>query len=252
MNFKKSKITVVFLLLSLLFFFAADSLSAASLFHYKQKIYESYVHDNMPQWKRVMQQMEKEKEQLSRPGFLLHLTITQYGYIGYLMGTDNKKEAKKLLEKTSKNAEKLLDTKYKAEAWAIKAGLNGYEIGLAKHKAPFLGKRSEKYTDKSLSLKTRNPMAWMEKGNIYYHMPGFFGGSYDKAIRYYTKAVGYYKHNSYLPRWLKLNAIVWLGKTYEADGKLEKAAQTYRRALRIEPDFHWVKTELMPGLKKKL
>lgn len=248
----KSNTIVAFLLLPLLYFFAADSLSAASLQYYENKIYQAYVKDDMDTWKNLMNQMEDKSSQLSKAKFLLHYTLTQYGYVGYLIGTDKENQAEKLIQNTLKNANKLTKTKYKAEAWALKSGLNGFEIGLAKYKAPVLGHKSKKYIDKSLSIKTRNPMAWLEKGNIYYHMPGLFGGSYDKAIRYYKKAIGYFKHTSYLPSWLKLNTMVWLGKTYEANNQFRKSAETYRNILRHEPDFKWVKNDLLPEVKKNL
>lgn len=244
---RATTLLLVFLLVSV-----ADYASAASLLEYDNRIYKAYISDNMSLWQRTMQQMEKDPQRNNSDKFLLHLTIAQYGYTGYLIGIEKNEEAEKLLKKTLSNTNKLKETRYKAEAYALLAGLNGYEIGLNKHKAPFLGKKSERYTDKSLEITKSNPMAWTEKGNIYYHMPGFFGGSYEKAIKYYSNAVKTFDKTPYLPKWLKLNALVWLGKTYEADGQLKKASSTYKQALRIEPNFSWVKNELYPQLLEKL
>lgn len=238
------------LLLLFLLFSATGKASAASLSFYQQQVYKAYISDDMELWKSTMEQMNSEINISDK--FLLHLTITQYGYIGYLIGNKQKDTAKELLDNTRKNAKKLSKTHYNTEAYALMAGLNGYEIGLAKHKAPFLGKKSEQFIDKSLDISKVNPMAWTEKGNIYYHMPGFFGGSYEKAIDYYTKAVRYFNKTPYLPQWLKLNALVWLGKSYEANGQLNKALQTYKKALETEPDFNWVKNDLYPKLLNKM
>ncbi|MGM0648796.1 MAG: tetratricopeptide repeat protein [Bacteroidota bacterium] len=196
--------------------------------------------------------MEKDPQKDQSDLFLLHLSITQYGYIGYLMGKEYHTSARKTIDKTTVNVEKLKSSRYASEAYALLAGLNGFEIGLAKHKAPFLGRKSEKYVEKAINLSSTNPMGWVEKGNIYYHMPGFFGGSYQKAIRYYAKAVGNFSKHSYLPKWLKLNALVWLGKSYEANEQYEQALKTYKKALEVEPGFSWVRDELYPQLKKKL
>lgn len=242
--------TAVFFLVMMLF--TTGKLSASSLDFYKKQIYEAYIADDMSLWKTTMEKMEKDAQKNNSDKFLLHLTITQYGYTGYLIGTDKKDQARKLMDKTLVNAEKLKETQYKAEAYALLAGVNGYEIGLAKYKAPFLGKKSEKYTNKSLEISKVNPMAWTEKGNIYYHMPGFFGGSYDKAIQYYSNAIENFDKTDYLPKWLKLNAMVWLGKAYEAKEKFHKASETYKKALRIEPNFSWVKNTLYPELLEKM
>ncbi len=240
----------IFLLLLLMMLHG--TLFSQSLKTFEENIYRAYISDNMKLWESSMKKMENDDRRNSSEKFLLHLTITQYGYTGYLIGTGRDDEAEKLLNKTVRNAEKLKSTSYKAEAYALLAGLNGYEIGLAKHKAPFLGKKSQKLTGKSLELTRINPLGWMEKGNIYYHMPGFFGGSYDKAKNYYSNAVMYFDQTPYLPAWLKLNALVWLAKTHEANGNFEEAASTYRKALKIEPEFNWVKNELYPGLQKKM
>ena len=245
-----SRSTTAFLLVMILF--APGRLSATSLDFYEKKIYKAYIADDMGLWKTTMEKMEQDDQKDNSDKFLLHLAITQYGYTGYLLGNNKKDQARKLMDKTLVNAEKLKTTSYKAEAYALLAGLNGYEIGLAKYKAPFLGKKSEKYTDKSLEISEVNPMGWTEKGNIYYHMPGFFGGSYDKAIQYYSNAIKNFDKTDYLPKWLKLNAMVWLGKAYEAKEEFHKASETYKKALRIEPNFSWVKNTLYPELLEKM
>lgn len=242
----------ILLVASFLLLFWQSEANAESADSYSNKIYKAYISDNMELWKSTMEKMEDESGRDKSEKLLLHLTLAQYGYTGYLIGKDKDKEAEELLTKTRHNATQLKNSRYKAEAYAILAGLNGYQIGLAKHKAPFLGKKSQNLTDKSLEITKINPLGWMERGNIYYHMPGFFGGSYKKAINNYSNALIYFDETPYLPLWLKLNALVWLGKAYEADGQLKKAAQTYRKALKIEPNFNWVKNDLYPALKKKM
>ncbi len=219
---------------------------------YDNRIYRAYIGDNMDMWLSTIKQMERSYRSGGDDLLLLHLTVARYGYTGYLLGMDKKTQAREMLDKTLKEANQLENTRYKKEALALKAGINGFEIGLAKHKAPILGRKSQKYVNASLEMDRSNPLAWTEKGNIYYHMPGFFGGSLEKAASYYQEAVKHFSHNPHLPRWLKLNAMVWQAKSLEDNGELLLAATAYRRILREEPRFLWVKNELYPQLQEKI
>ena len=205
----------------------------------------------MSMWRQALIDIERHHNQQPSDSLLLYLTISQYGYIGYLMGEEKEDEAEQLLEKAKENADALRNSQYCSEAYAVKAGLIGYRIGLNTYKAPFLGRKGQNYIGEALECDSLNPMAWMEKGNAYYHMPGMFGGSYEKAIRYFSKAVRLFeRRQDEYPRWLYLNALVWQGKALEADGNIPRARNTYQKALEVAPKFKWVKDDLLPGLEE--
>ncbi len=228
-------------------FLSWNSLSGQSIAEYEKKITEAYVEDRMEQWRTTLAELEKHYRQQPSDSLLLYLTISQYGYIGYLMGEEKEDPAEKLLENAEKNTEALQNTNYCSETYAIKAGLMGYRIGLRPYKAPFLGRKNQNFIEKALECDPLNPMFWLEKGNVYYHKPGMFGGSYEKASRYYKKAVSLFEdRQDEYPQWLFLNALVWHGKALEADGKSSQARKAYRKALDVAPGFQWVKEELLP------
>ncbi|MCF8308333.1 MAG: tetratricopeptide repeat protein [Bacteroidales bacterium] len=224
-------------------------LSGQTVDSYDQKITEAYVQDQMADWRSTLTSIETHYKRQPGNSLLRYLTISQYGYIGYLLEIEAEDKAEKLLEKAEKNSNNLKKKGFCSEAYTIKAGLTGYRIGLRPYKGPFLGKNNKQYISEALQCDSLNPMAWLEKGNTYYHMPGMFGGSYEKASRYYQKAVALFeqRQESY-PRWLYLNTLVWQGKALEAKGKTSKARQAYQKALEVAPGFKWVKEELLPGL----
>ena len=58
--------------------------------------------------------------------------------------------------------------------------------------------------------------------------------------------------NSLNPGWGYVEMLAWIGRTQEKLDDDEAAHFTYKKALRIEPDFGWVKYSLLPDLEKKL
>lgn len=238
-----------YFVLLLISFLSWNSLSGQTIADYEKQITEAYVEDRMSLWRGTLTSIENQYRQQPSDSLLLYLTISQYGYIGYLMGEEKEDKAEKLLGKAEVNAEALQNTQYCPEAYAVKAGLIGYRIGLKTYKAPFLGRKNQNYISEALQCDSLNPMAWLEKGNVYYHKPGMFGGSYEKATRYYKKAVELFEtRQDEFPQWLYLNALVWHAKALAADGKTSKARQTYQKALDVAPGFKWVKEELLPGV----
>ena len=52
------------------------------------------------------------------------------------------------------------------------------------------------------------------------------------------------------PGWGHSNVYAWLGKAHVDRGNLTEARQAYERALQLEPEFAWVKYDLMPALER--
>jgi len=212
-------------------------------------VLKAYLSGNMDDWQTAVSKMEQSFEAQSNDTLLLHYTLAEYGITGYLIGNDHKDQGKVHLEKCRMLAKKLLSGNFKKEAYAISAGLYGYEIGMRPFKAPSYGKKNQNNIEKSMEISTNNPLAWMEKGNAYYHMPGLFGGSYEKAVNYYSKALEQFEDGDVYPVWLKTNTRIWLGKAYAGDGDDEKAREVYLQILEKYPNFHWVKNELLPEVE---
>lgn len=212
-------------------------------------VMKAFLSGNMDDWKGAITKMKQAYEKQPNDTLLLHYALAEYGMTGYLIGNDFKDEGRVHLDNCRSLAEKLLSGNFRKEAYAITAGLYGYEIGLRPFKAPSYGKKSQKNIERSMEISTNNPLAWMEKGNAYYHMPGLFGGSYEKAANYYSKALEQFEDGDIYPLWLKTNTRIWLGKAYAEDGEEEKARKVYLQILEKFPDFDWVKKDLLPEVE---
>lgn len=221
---------------------------------YRSAIYQAYIHEQMDKWKVLMVQMEQEYERTSDAGLLYDLLEVEYGYMGWLVSGKQKKEAEELLIRAEKHMtlleERGLDD---ARVYSLKGAFYGFQIMLDPLKAPSLGKASMNANEKAMSLDPEEPQVWLEKANMDYYRPPVFGGSKRKAVPSYEKAVELFESKSNRTRenWVYLNCLAGLGMAYENTRQISEAGEVYRKILKLEPSFKWVKEELYPDFVEK-
>lgn len=217
------------------------------------KFYEAFVTGEMGEWPDWMSTLEKEYNKTSEEEILYEVVLAHYGYVAYLIGIERDEKAKKYLKQGRYYNEKLSGSEfYKSHAEAFKGAFLGYEIGLNKAKAVFLGPKSMKHIDRAVEMNPYNPNVWIEKGNATFHIPKMFRGSFSEAARYFEKAIKYFEFSEEKTKcnWLYLNSLAWLAQSYDKAGNVKEAYDAYQKILRIEPDFSWVKNELYPEFKE--
>ncbi len=218
----------------------------------KTSIYNAYIHNRMEDWKKVIDGMENSKTDDTT--FLAELVNYQYGYIGYCLGEDQNKEARKYLDKAEANLEILENSGYDPSViHAYKSAFYGFKIGLAPFKAPILGPKSVKQAELAVEADPDNPLGYIQQGNAQFYMPPVFGGSKTEAIEKFLKAIHLMKRDgqSVENDWNYLSLLVLIAQSYEEMENWEQAKKYYNQALAVEPEFEWVKKELLPGLIKK-
>ena len=220
---------------------------------YTARIYRAYVNSRMDHWKEVMDEMENRYRNSRDHALLYQLTEAQYGYIGYLIGEGDKRDAKELLEKAEENVEILLGSdRNNPKIYSLQGAFYGFRVGLEPIKAPIYGRKSADANEMAIDLGPDEPRAWLEKANIEFYKPAIFGGSKQRAVPLYEKAVrlfevtpGHTKNS-----WIYLNALVALGTAYEETGAISQADRVYRKVLELEPSFVWIRDEVYPEFKK--
>ena len=228
-------------------------LSVSAFASNKEKIYQAYIGNRMDEWKTIIDSLEQNKT--DNTGYLSELVNYQYGYIGYCLGADKKKEAENYLDLAEENLEILENKNFNpALINAYKAAFWGFKIGIQPIKAPIYGRRSIKHADLSLEQNNKLPFAHVQYGNAYFYMPAVFGGSKQVAIEHFLLAIEQMeKKPAELENdWNYLSLLSLTGQSYEELNELTKAQVIYEKALKFEPDFRWVKDELYPDLKTKL
>jgi tetratricopeptide (TPR) repeat protein len=219
---------------------------------YDIRLEKSYRAGNMDEWQGVILDLSKIYTQTQDISVLFKITQTQYGYIGFLIGSGKTAEARRYLKMAESNIEKILAQRPAChDAIAIKSSLYAFQIALSPYKAPYFGPRSLMLIDEAFRLNGLSPQVLLEKGNAAHYAPALFGGNHKKAIEYYSLAIEKLKSGVAPQSWILLNAMVQLAMVYEKAGMIPKANSTYSTVLALAPDFKWVKEELYPKFLKE-
>ncbi len=220
---------------------------------FQEQIYTCFIDGKMDKWERTIDEMEQYYASYRVPGMLYDLLIARYGFIAVSLDEEEKRKARVQIEKAEVELERLFNYRsYVSNAYALKGALLAFRISLNPFNAIVLGNRANNAIDKAVETDENNPAAWMERGNSAFYTPSAFGGSKQEAVKYYKKAVELFENNlKPNQRWLYLNTLVGLAKSYEHTGEQLLAINTYKRALEYEPEFSWVRDELLPKAKKE-
>jgi len=218
-------------------------------------VYKGYVSGDMKMWEKGMSELQEAYRKSSEPCLLFTLTEAKYGYIGYLLGTDDKDAARTLTDAFEKDIELLAALpEYKAETEAFRLALLGFRMGLNPARAMTLGPKAVKQLEKAVATDITTPEVWIEKANSEAHMPAFAGGSKVKAAESFREAIRLFEADPEMSEcnWRYLNTMVLLGQILEQTEDYRGAREAYLKALRHEPEFKWVRDELLPAVEAKL
>ncbi len=200
-----------------------------------------------------------ERLYLSNPSriTLYYLTYAEHEIIKYSLASRDDELFDKTIDIAIEHAEKLVEQdKNWSEALALLSSLYGMKISKSWIYGPFLGPKSSELVDLAVKKDSSNPRAWLIRGISKFNTPSFFGGSVEEALLCFLRSVKLFEtispKDSIQPNWGYLDALAWLGITYEKLGQLSSALEVYHKALKIEPNYAWVKFVLLPGLEKKL
>lgn len=219
---------------------------------FQDMIYQAYVHNRMGLWESTLQAMEFQYGNRPDDQLLYDILLAQYGLIGYYLGTEQKQAAAALLKKAENYLDKMEKIPgYEAQSSLFKAAFNAFHIGLRPIRSVQLGPPSYGLISRGIELDPDYARGYIERGNLLYYAPAVFGGSKSKALEYYLKAIDMMEASmAYNQRWLYLGTLVSVSNAYAETGDTESAIAILKKALTFEPDFQWVRDELLPGLQK--
>ncbi len=180
-------------------------------------------------------------------------------YTDYLLMMIKLKESDANLENTLFNSaidkcKKINQSNLLSEVNALLANLYMMKLAITPQQAPMLSMKVHEYANKSIAMDKNNPRVYLVKAIMLFKTPRQFGGNLDAAIDQLSDAISLFsiaKKDSLLPDWGFLQSIAWLGQMYEAKGNYKSAKATYEKALKIEPNYGWVKYVLLPALNNK-
>jgi tetratricopeptide (TPR) repeat protein len=253
MTYLKS-ITAYILVLQVTVFISFPVAQGQNTADFRSRVYKSYVEGKMNDWKSVLADMEQVYKQVGSDEILYELLMAQYGYIGFCLKEEKKKEASVLLDKARYNLE-LLQRKDpgNAEYLALEGAFLGYEMGLHKLKAMVLGPKARNKIDEAVEKDPGHVRTLIEKANQLYFSPKILGGDIGKAIEYYKKAINKIESQprSLKQNWIYLNTLLVLAQAYEKTGNMTYACAIYEKIMDYDPDIKWVRNNLYSGCRGK-
>ncbi len=142
-----------------------------------------------------------------------------------------------------------------AEAWALLASAYGRKIGLRPLLGMRLGPKSSRAQQMSVQLEPENPRVAMLAAISDYNTPRIWGGSKAQALSGFHRAARLFEEESITdplqPSWGHSEVYAWLGIAYMDRDELPEARRALESALDIDPEFGWVKYELLPSLERR-
>ena len=220
---------------------------------YRSEIYNAYINNRMDLWKDVMDRIDSIEDK----GYdlVLELVNYQYGYIGYCIAFNKKNEARNYLDLAEENISFLEKQKFRLSSiYAYKSAFYGLRMELNVLTVPYYGLKSIKYARLALEADSTNYLAYLQNGNVQFHMPASAGGSKKEGIRYFLKAREILEKDSdnVKENWNYLNLLTVIGQSYYTLNEYSSARDVYEYILLLEPEFTYVRDDLYPGLLKKM
>jgi tetratricopeptide (TPR) repeat protein len=176
-----------------------------------------------------------------------------YREASMLEGMQRGGEMAPLLERARTALEKSIAAKPMPESHALLSSVLGEMIGANPSLGMTLGAQSGQEMQTAEATGAFNPRVWMLRGISSLYTPPQYGGSISNAESELNKAISLFSTDhpvSPEPSWGQAEAYAWLGQVLQKENKTTDAIAAYNKALALEPGFVWVKTVLLPSVKK--
>ena len=139
-----------------------------------------------------------------------------------------------------------------SDAHALLASAYGQKLGLKPHLGMVLGPETKRVLEKSKRLDGNNPRVVLIDGMSDYYTPAVFGGDKQRAISKIEQALELFAkeeiRDALQPSWGYDEACAHLGVMRQETGDIEGAREAFVKALEVNPNNGWVKSQLLPGL----
>ena len=139
-----------------------------------------------------------------------------------------------------------------SDAHALLASAYGQKLGLKPHLGMALGPETKRVLEKSKRLDGNNPRVVLIDGMSDYYTPAMFGGDKQRAISKMEHALELFAkeeiRDALQPSWGYDEACAQLGIMRQEAGDIEGARKAFVKALEVNPNNGWVKSQLLPGL----
>jgi tetratricopeptide (TPR) repeat protein len=140
-----------------------------------------------------------------------------------------------------------------AEGWALLSTSYGLKASTGSFAGMKYGPASAKAINTAMELAPHNPRVLLVAGISKYYTPAAYGGDKDRALAYFRQSAAILDSQSthattVEPDWGHAEAYTYIGISMMDRGDIAAARSVFEHVLEIEPEFGWVKYELLPRL----
>ena len=242
-------------------FMAVILLLVASTVHAQdattKAMYYAYISNNAnttDEWKKAVQNRKQElSKNATDPKLNYALLLAQWGLLNATMKTKDEDLFDDYYDPALETIEEITGSDKKwAEPYAIQSAIYGLKMGYSPIQGMILGSKSSGLIEKAKKLNNSSALVWKIYANSKLFTPEMWGGDLKEAIQAFEKSIALYEANpNDLPfNWFYLDTLAFQGQAYLKDGQRAKAISTYEKALKVEPEFAWVKNVLLPKAQK--
>jgi tetratricopeptide (TPR) repeat protein len=149
-----------------------------------------------------------------------------------------------MLERAQGIFEKSLKKRPLPETHVLMSSIDGQLIAKDASRAIELGMASQASIGAALTLGPTNPRVWLIRGQGAIYTPPEYGGGLEQAKHQLERAIEFFAKDAPKPgepSWGKPEAHLWLGQVHEKMGNKAKAAEEYKAALALAPDYTFAK-----------
>lgn len=212
--------------------------------------YNAYLSGSMNLWKQSVEMAKQNHKQSPTAKTKYEWAFAEFGLLNATMKDQNEDIFDDYIDGTVEKLEELIDMEYNvAESKAVLSALTGLKIAYSPLKGMFLGPKSSSYITEALALDPQSPIVQQLYGNNQNFTPEMWGGNQENAIEAYNKAISIYEEQDTHDLWMYLDVQAWLGILHKKAGRDQEALEVWTKAIKQEPDFNWVKKNLIPSLK---
>jgi tetratricopeptide (TPR) repeat protein len=139
-----------------------------------------------------------------------------------------------------------------AEVHALRGSAIGERI-TGGFSSMFLGPRASGALQRAYELGPENPRVALQRGISYFFTPKAFGGGVERSEAELRRARELFAAEDAgrpWPNWGRLDCLAWLGQVLASQGQTEEARVLYQEALKLEPEYDWVRHALLPALDR--
>lgn len=150
------------------------------------------------------------------------------------------------------NAKKVSRIKgYKSDGDVLLAAIYMMKLSTDKSEAPVISAKIYSLLKEAQLSDSANPRIYLVRGIMQFNTPPMFGGDIDSAIKNFDMAISLFNKNAQEKiDWGYVETLAWKGQALTQKNEYRLAKRTYDRALEVEPEFGWVKYNLLPQLEK--